>query len=472
MSANISISNSARFTVLMHSVLPYKLLKQLRLALGVLALAAAVVMTYPTDAIARVHPKRASAIKHVKTTPAPVRKRIAIKDASTKRQQASLVAAKEPFVTPNVDGTAPLRPLFKQLSREEILASNAGRLERIGRHIIVGYHSFAEIRSLVEKRAIAGVFITDHNVKDRAAAETKAEIDSLQEIRSEQGLPPLIIAADQEGGTVSRLSPPLTKQISLGRLLSDLPHDEDRRKAVENYAEMQASELKRIGVTLNFAPVVDLKLNPANRDDGETRLRWRAIAADPYLVAKVAGWYCDKVAEAGIMCTLKHFPGLGRVARDTHVASGEISASGGELELNDWVPFRRVMSKPNTAMMLGHVRVGAIDKTTPASFSKIVISDLIRNQWSYDGLLITDDFCMGAVTGSKDGIGAAAVKSLDAGTDLILVSYVEREFDIVMSALLAADEDSALDAAVAMASRNRLDRIIRAAAGPLKAATD
>jgi beta-N-acetylhexosaminidase len=291
----------------------------------------------------------------------------------------------------------------------------------------------------------------------------------LQAIRSEQGMPPLVIAADQEGGSVSRLSPPLKKQMSLGRLLSDLPHDEERRKAVEAYAETQAAELKRIGVTLNFAPVVDLKLNPSNRDDGETRLRVRAIAADPYLVAKVAGWYCDKVAEAGIMCTLKHFPGLGRVSRDTHVTSGEISASSGELELNDWVPFRRVMSKPNTAMMLGHVRVGAVDKKTPASFSKSVINDLIRSEWGYDGLLITDDFCMGAVKDSKDGIGAAAVKSLDAGTDLILVTDVEREFNIVMSALLAADEQSALDAAVAAASRNRLDRIVRAAAEPAKA---
>ena len=72
-----------------------------------------------------------------------------------------------------------------------------------------------------------------------------------------------------------------------------MPHDDERRKAVEDYAETQAAELKRIGVTLNFAPVVDLKLNPANRDDGETRLRLRAIAADPYLVAKVAGWYCE-----------------------------------------------------------------------------------------------------------------------------------------------------------------------------------
>ena len=428
-----------------------------QLAIVCTAIASAVCLQ---PAEARSHSKRPPvAVKHHNARPAVPKKRYAATTPESKIDVAPAANVAEP--------APPVAPL-KLLSRDEILNSDPGRLERIGRHVIVGFHSFSDIKALVEKRAIAGIFITDHNVQGRSAASVKAEIDSLQAIRAEQAMPPLVVAADQEGGSVSRLSPPLKKQMSLGRLLSDLPHDEERRKAVEAYAETQASELKRIGVTLNFAPVVDLKLNPSNRDDGETRLRLRAIAADPYLVAKVAGWYCDKIAEAGIMCTLKHFPGLGRVQRDTHAAAGEISATGGELELNDWVPFRRVMSKPNTAMMLGHVRVSAVDKSTPASFSKPLISDLIRGQWHYDGLLITDDFCMGAVTRSKDGIGAAAVKSLDAGADLILVSFVEREFDTVMSALIAADADSALDAAVASSSRQRLERIIRAAAIPVE----
>jgi beta-N-acetylhexosaminidase len=390
--------------------------------------------------------------------------------AAHRAQKKVRVAAKFVQTTPRLEpvavaGPAPVMAPLQQLSRAEILSTNSGRLERVGRHIIVGYHNFSEVKALVEKHAIAGIFITDHNVKNRSTPDVKHEIDALQAIRTEQGLPPLIIAADQEGGSVSRLSPPLKRQMSLGRLLGDLKHDDERRKAVEDYAETQAAELKRIGVNLNFAPVVDLKLNPANHDDGETRLRLRAIAADPYLVAKVAGWYCDKVAAAGIMCTLKHFPGLGRVARDTHVASGEISATAGQLELNDWVPFRNVMSKPNAAMMLGHVRVNVIDKTTPASFSRPVIHDLIRGEWGYDGLLITDDLSMGAVTSSKDGIGAAALKSIDAGVDLVLVSFTEKHLDEVMSTLIAADAESSIDRAVTGASNDRIARIIKAASG-------
>ncbi len=352
------------------------------------------------------------------------------------------------------------------LSRSEILQSDPERLARAGRHIIVGYHSLSDIKQLLEKKAIAGIFITDHNVRSHNAASMKSTIHALQATRKAQGLPPLIIAADQEGGAVSRLSPPLKRQPSLAQAVAKATNDEERKKIVEDYARVQAEELKRIGVTLNFAPVVDLKLNPKNRNDGETRLRLRAIDSDPYLVSKVAGWYCDVLAASNIMCTLKHFPGLGRVTRDTHVATAEISATEGTLELNDWVPFRRVMAKTNAVTMLGHVRIGVLDKTTPASFSAPVINTLIRGTWAYDGLLVTDDFSMGAVTRSKEGVGGAAVKSLNAGTDFVLVSYIEKHFDAVMSAVLAADAKGELDGKVLDLSRTRIDRILSAPVAP------
>ena len=228
----------------------------------------------------------------------------------------------------------------------------------------------------------------------------------------------------------------------------------------EDYATVQAAELKRIGVTINFGPVVDLNLAATHRDDGETRLRQRAIASDPYIVTKAAGWYCATLAKSGLMCTLKHFPGLGRVARDTHVSSGDITATEGQLELNDWVPFRRLMDRPNVATMLGHVRVGVIDKDTPASYSRTVIGHLIRETWSHDGILITDDFSMGAVTGGKDGVGGAAVKALNAGADLILVSFIEKHLDPIYSALIRADEDGDLDQKTGEASATRISRVL------------
>lgn len=398
--------------------------------------------------------------------PASVGVSVTTAEAKTKRIHKSKsigrktkLAAKSPAAATAHNATAHTEKPPRIMTRAEILAADAVSLERVGRHVMIGYHVFAQVKALVEKRAIAGIFITDHNVRGRKPDAIKADIDTLQAIRAGQGLPPLIIAADQEGGAVSRLSPPLKRQKSLAEILKGLPDDTARRTAVEDFADIQADELKRLGVTLNFAPVVDLNLNPKHRGDGETRLRMRAISADPQLVSNVAGWYCDGIAEAGIMCTLKHFPGLGRVTRDTHVTMGEITAPEGTLELNDWVPFRQVIKKPNATMMLGHVRVAALDKDTPASLSKPIINTLIRGSWAYDGLLITDDFSMGAITRGKGGISSAVVATLNAGSDIVLVSYMERHLDTVLSALLAADKAGKIDESVRAISRKRLERI-------------
>ncbi|MGE0055632.1 MAG: glycoside hydrolase family 3 N-terminal domain-containing protein [Hyphomicrobium sp.] len=397
-------------------------------------------------ASARKSHKASSSSRTVHVRHKPHKQRLAKTDAETELPEAANDLSAKNANTP-------------LLSRAEILSSDPERLGRLGRHIIVGYHLLSEVKALVEARAIAGIFITDHNVRGRKADDVKADIDALQQIRREQGLPPLIVAADQEGGAVSRLSPPLRRQPSLGKLLAKVDHDVDRRPIVENYARTQAAELSRVGVNMNFGPVVDLKLDPSNRSDGETRLRLRAISSDPYTVAKVAGWYCDTLAEAGILCTLKHFPGLGRVKRDTHVASAEISATEGTLELNDWVPFRRLMGKPNVVTMLGHVRVGVLDKTAPASYSRTIVSTLMRETWENQGLLVTDDFSMGAITRGKPGLGAAAVKALNAGVDFLLLSYSEKHLDTMYSALLKADESGELDEKMRAQSRARIDNV-------------
>src|SRR5690606_38072596 len=124
---------------------------------------------------------------------------------------------------------------------------------------------------------------------------------------------------------------------------------------------------------------------------------------------------------------------------DTHAVTGEISASTAQLELSDWVPFRRLMGKPGVATMVGHVRVTDTDKETPASYSRTVVESLIRDRTDGDVLLVTDDLGMGAVTRSKDGLGGAAVKAINAGIDLVLLSDTAQFYNTVMSALIEAD---------------------------------
>lgn len=356
--------------------------------------------------------------------------------------------------------TAPAPKPLKAMTRHQILQVDADRLERVGRHLMIGYHSFAEAKALVEKRAIAGIFLTDHNVRRRPATATAAEVSELQAIRADQGLPPLLVAADQEGGAVSRLSPPLQKQPRLAAVLKRDSDQAAHEAAVRAYATTQARELKRIGVTMNFSPVVDLNTNPGFRGDGATQLRNRAISADPDLVARVAGWYCDSLAAEGLLCTLKHFPGLGRAKRDTHRTSAEIRATETELALTDWVPFQRALSRPNVALMMAHVHLPAIDKTAPASCSDAIIDKIIRERWRHDGLIITDDFSMGAITRSADGVGPAAVKALNAGADIVLVSWSERHLNAVLTALIDADVKGTLNTAKTKTSAARTKRII------------
>lgn len=360
----------------------------------------------------------------------------------------------------------PPAPL-KVLSRNEILEADPAILERLGRHIVIGYHNPQTVRALVEKKAIAGIFITDHNVRRRKVADVRAEIDALQQIRAGQDLPPLIIAADQEGGAVARLTPPLIRQPSLARVLRTLKSGESARDAVTAYARKQATELKRIGVNLNFAPVVDLKLDPKRRTDGETQLRHRALSSDPKVVSDAAGWYCDALAEEGVYCTIKHFPGLGRVKLDTHRRVGDIKAPLIELKGADWIPFRDLMGRPHVVTMLGHVRLREVDGETPASFSTRVIDGLIRTEWDHKGLLITDDFSMGAVTRAKEGIGTAAVKALNAGADIVLISFSDKHLNTVMTALIDAEKQGQFDAGVRAASLERLKRLPAAQAPPI-----
>jgi beta-N-acetylhexosaminidase len=376
------------------------------------------------------------------------------------KRRAAAKSDRRRHVTITIIPEAPPAPPPTVLTRAEILASDPARLERLGQRLVVGFENFATAKALVEKQAIAGIFITDHNVQGRPSSAVAKDIRSLQDIRRSQGLPRLIVAADQEGGYVSRLSPPLKRQPALGALIAPLKTDVDREKAVRAYAETQARELDRLGITMNFGPVVDLRLDSPKRDDGETRIYWRAIASDPFLVARVAGWYCDTLSEFNIICTLKHFPGLGRVMRDTHVAPGQIVAAMSKLELSDWVPFRRVMIQPGVATMIGHVRIAAIDNATPASYSDAVVN-AVRTRWeARDSLLITDDFSMGAVTDSKDGVGSAAVRALNAGVDLVLLRDSEKHFDTVMSALIEADSHGDIDKKRESESHDRLSHYV------------
>jgi beta-N-acetylhexosaminidase len=340
----------------------------------------------------------------------------------------------------------------------ENLTTETPKVVNLGQHFVIGYKDFNEVKLLVEKQGIAGVFLTRRNVRRKTKEQIKQEIKTLQEIRQSQGLPPLLIAADQEGGIVSRLSPPLTKLPSLARIIDDQQNIDQQKQKVIEYAAKQAQELAEIGVNLNFAPVVDLNKGITIANDKYSKINRRAISENKEVVAKVALWYCQTLEQYNVKCTIKHFPGLGRVKTDTHVAEAELNASVAELINDDWVPFWQVMKNTQAFTMIGHAKLMAVDPENAASFSQKVVSEIIRQNWQHDGILITDDFGMQAVYGSKDGLENATVKSINAGVDLILLSYDKDLYYDAMYALMKASELGKLDGQMLEKSKERIDR--------------
>ena len=204
--------------------------------------------------------------------------------------------------------------------------------------------------------------------------------------------------------------------------------------------------------------MVDLNHGVVNPDDRLSRISSRAISADPAIVTEVAEIYCQTLRLIGVHCTLKHFPGLGRVYEDTHKVTAELASSAAELEASDWLPFRQLMTDGATFTMLSHARLNAVDRDRPASFSDAVVNGLLRQTWKHEGVLLTDDFSMGAVTLSREGAAGGAIAALNAGVDLILVSYDPDQYFPIMYALLAADRDGRLRGEMLERSDKRLRR--------------
>lgn len=316
--------------------------------------------------------------------------------------------------------------LYRELEfmeqRAEVLAAKAD-MQLLGRHFIVGFEHFAELEPLAAHGLIGGIYLTRRNVRHSSPAEVTGQIARLQELRRQAGLPPLIVAADQEGGSVAHLSPMLANLPPLASLLerdSGSLHERARR-----YGEEQGAGLARLGINLNFGPVVDLRPERPIAEDKLTNIGARAISADPLLVSEVADGYIAGLTSSGVRATLKHFPGLGRVRQDTHLKAARLAETPSALAA-DWLPFRALGGQPATAIMLGHVTLERIDPAHAVSHSTAVVDGLLRRDWGYDGILITDDLNMGAVY--QHGIGRVASEALAAGVDLVLVSYDPEQY--------------------------------------------
>jgi len=340
-----------------------------------------------------------------------------------------------------------------QQRKQTVLQVSAGELGSLGQHFIVGYTDIAEVEALAAKGLIGGIFVTRHNAKGRTIEALADDIARLQRARREAGLPLLMVATDQEGGIVSHLSPMLPALPALAEV-AELP-PEHRASAAKAYGLTQGRQLAALGITVNFAPVLDLRrAHGFNPLDHNSLIGQRAISDSPWLVGEIGLAYAQGLAQAGVTPTVKHFPGLGRVTTDTHHFRASLDTTRAALEESDWQPFRHVLDDGEAMLMVGHVTLSAIDPDHPASHSRKLIDGLLRRDWGYQGLVVTDDLNMTAVY--QHGFCDAVVQGLNAGADLLLVAFDGQQIYRTLACALRARRDGTLDQDQLAASDARL----------------
>jgi beta-N-acetylhexosaminidase len=263
-----------------------------------------------------------------------------------------------------------------------------------------------EDRNWLATPQVSGVILFTRNFDSRE--QVTALIDDIRVERPD----PFLVCVDQEGGPVQRFRPGFTRLPALARI-GEL-HARDPAAAValaEEHAWLMASEMRAIGIDLSFAPVADL--GRGNRAVGE-----RAFASDPEAVSELTQAYLRGMRLAGMAATLKHFPGHGSVAEDTHFDAAIDPRPLDALRETDLVPFVDGIAAGAEAVMLAHVAYPAID-ARPAGCSRIWIEDILRGELGFRGVVLGDDIGM-AATESLGGIGARIEAHLLAGCDLVL----------------------------------------------------
>ena len=296
----------------------------------------------------------------------------------------------------------------------------------------------ADERDLLGEGRVAAVCLFGRNVVDRyQVAEYVADLRSLA---GED----LIVAIDQEGGGVLRLRdvpyPPAA--MALGAA--------DDVELTKRVAAAAGRGLRSVGVNLDFAPVADVNSNAENPVIAD-----RSFGSDPALVSRHVAAFVRGLQGEGVAATLKHFPGHGDTAVDSHLALPVLRHTADHLDSVDLPPFRAGIAAGVAAVMSAHILMPELDATMPATLSRAAMHGLLRTELGFDGVIVTDALDMRAISDTWPA-PEAAVMSLVAGADLPLVIGTVAENRAVLDAVDAAAAHGRLAAAEYAASRQRV----------------
>jgi beta-N-acetylhexosaminidase len=279
---------------------------------------------------------------------------------------------------------------------------------QIGQLLIAGFHGMeipVEIRSIADEFGLGGVILMGRNVGE---PEQVAELcHSAAQLTPD--LPPWV-SIDQEGGRVARLKEPFTTW----PVMATLGRSQDVSLA-QRFARALAAELRAVGISLDYAPILDIHTNPANPVIGDRALAERADDVAELGAAIIRALQEERVAACG-----KHFPGHGDTSVDSHLELPLVEHPPDRLRAVEFVPFRAAIAADVATMMTAHVLVPSLDEQRPATLSRRVITDVLRNELRYEGVVLSDDLEMQAIA-ARWTVAEAAVLAVQAGCDGVLV---------------------------------------------------
>lgn len=285
--------------------------------------------------------------------------------------------------------------------------------EKIGQLFIFGLEGTTldeHMINVIESNHIGGFILFKQNIVD--VDQTLELLNSIKKTNASSGNMPLFFALDEEGGKVARLSDFYTDLPSASKI-----GDINDSEISTEYGRILGERLKNFGFNVDFAPVLDVNSNPKNPVIGV-----RAFGSDVDTVVNNGLKVMEGIDSTGVIPVVKHFPGHGDTGTDSHVDLPVINKTLEELESLELVPFKKAIENEAQALMVAHILFRELDSEYPATLSHDIITGLLRENLSYDGVVISDDMTMGAIMENYT-VEEASVKFLKAGGDILLICH-------------------------------------------------
>ena len=281
--------------------------------------------------------------------------------------------------------------------------------EKIGQLFMVGLEekTNTEIKNLIKENKIGGVILYKKNYT--TYDEMLAYVNSIKKSNNENDIP-IFISIDQEGWRVNRMP----KEVVNLRSATTISNTKDL-KLVEESGKIIGEMLRETGITMDYAPVLDIK-----RFEDRHAIGDRCYGENKDDVSKYGIAVMEQMQEEKVIPVIKHFPGHGLTKKDSHFFIPKINEKIEVLEKEDMVPFENAIKNGADAIMVGHLIIKDVDKKYPASLSKKVIQKYLVEKYNYKGLIITDDLKMLAIR-LHYNMKRAIVKAIEAGNDIIMI---------------------------------------------------